>query len=92
MTAPGPPPSHRTVVANISLSLDGRVAGPGGGYDMGWIVPHALSDGARTHAEHHAVPGAGRRWRPPVRRHFRELVLVTDGNDAHRQRRDLSAL
>jgi dihydrofolate reductase len=39
----------RTVVANISLSLDGRVAGPGGDYDMGWIVPHAVSDGARDH-------------------------------------------
>ena len=40
---------HRTVVANISLSLDGRTAGPGGEYDMGWIVPHAITDGARNH-------------------------------------------
>jgi len=40
---------QRTVVANISLSLDGRVAGAGGPYDMGWIVPHAVSDGARDH-------------------------------------------
>ncbi|MET7606491.1 dihydrofolate reductase family protein [Streptomyces avermitilis] len=40
---------HRTVVANISLSLDGRVTGPGGEYDMGWIVPQALTDGARSH-------------------------------------------
>jgi len=40
---------HRTVVANISLSLDGRTAGPGGEYDMGWIVPHAVTDGARDH-------------------------------------------
>lgn len=39
----------RTVVANISLSLDGRVTGPGGEYDMGWIVPHAITDGARNH-------------------------------------------
>jgi dihydrofolate reductase len=39
----------RRVVANISLSLDGRVAGPGGEYDMGWIVPHAITDGARDH-------------------------------------------
>lgn len=39
----------RTVVANISLSLDGRTSGPGGEYDMGWIVPHAVSDGARDH-------------------------------------------
>ncbi|MFT3891162.1 MAG: dihydrofolate reductase family protein [Anaerolineales bacterium] len=40
---------HRTVVANISLSLDGRTAGPGGEYDMGWIVPHAITNGARDH-------------------------------------------
>lgn len=39
----------RTVIANISLSLDGRVCGPGGPYDMGWIVPHALTDAARQH-------------------------------------------
>jgi dihydrofolate reductase len=41
--------TKRTVIANISLSLDGRIAGPGGEYDMSWIVPHAVSDGARTH-------------------------------------------
>jgi dihydrofolate reductase len=40
---------RRTVVGNISLSLDGRVSGAGGPYDMGWIVPHAVSDGARDH-------------------------------------------
>jgi dihydrofolate reductase len=40
---------NRTVIANISLSLDGRTAGPGGEYDMGWIVPHAISNGARDH-------------------------------------------
>ena len=39
----------RTVVGNISLSLDGRVAGPGGDYDMGWIVPHAVTDASRSH-------------------------------------------
>src|SRR6185503_5276049 len=39
----------RTVVANISLSLDGRVTGPAGEYDMGWIVPHAITDAARDH-------------------------------------------
>src|SRR4029453_3607019 len=42
-------PQLRTVVANIALSLDGRTTGPGGEYDMGWIVPHALSEGARAH-------------------------------------------
>jgi len=41
--------SQRRVVANIALSLDGRITGPGGEYDMGWIVPHALSAGARAH-------------------------------------------
>jgi dihydrofolate reductase len=40
---------HRTVIANISLSLDGRTSGPGGEYDMGWIVPHAITDAARDH-------------------------------------------
>jgi dihydrofolate reductase len=39
----------RTVVGNTSLSLDGRVTGPGGEYDMGWIVPHAITDTARQH-------------------------------------------
>jgi dihydrofolate reductase len=39
----------RTVVANISLSLDGRTNGAGGDYDMSWIVPHAVTDGARDH-------------------------------------------
>jgi dihydrofolate reductase len=37
----------RTVIANITVSLDGRTTGPGGDYDMGWIVPHAVTDGAR---------------------------------------------
>jgi dihydrofolate reductase len=49
MTAASNEPTDRTVVANISLSLDGRVSGPGGEYDMSWIVPHALTDGAREH-------------------------------------------
>jgi dihydrofolate reductase len=40
---------NRRVVANIALSLDGRVNGPGGDYDMGWIVPHAVTDAARDH-------------------------------------------
>jgi hypothetical protein len=35
MTTQSRPASARTVVGNISLSLDGRVAGPGGEYDMG---------------------------------------------------------
>jgi dihydrofolate reductase len=41
--------SGRRVVGNISLSLDGRATGPGGDYDMGWIVPHAISDGSKDH-------------------------------------------
>jgi dihydrofolate reductase len=39
----------RRVVANIALSLDGRVNGSGGDYDMSWIVPHAITEGARDH-------------------------------------------
>ena len=39
----------RTVIGNISLSLDGRVSGPGGMYDMSWIVPHAITNAARDH-------------------------------------------
>jgi dihydrofolate reductase len=42
-------PAARTVTGNISLSLDGRLHGPGGEYDMGWIVPHALTDESRDH-------------------------------------------
>ena len=49
MTAASNKAAGRTVVANISLSLDGRVNGQGGDYDMSWIVPHAVTDGARDH-------------------------------------------
>lgn len=41
--------TNRIVIGNITLSLDGRIHGPGGEYDMGWIVPHAVSDVARDH-------------------------------------------
>ncbi|WP_143590690.1 dihydrofolate reductase family protein [Thermoactinospora rubra] len=41
----------RTVIGNITLSLDGRVNGTGGDYDMGWIVPHAVSRAGRTGLE-----------------------------------------
>jgi dihydrofolate reductase len=45
------PQAHRPrrVVANVAVSLDGRVNGPGGEMDMSWVVPHAVSDGARDH-------------------------------------------
>lgn len=49
MRATGNQAAGRTVIGSISLSLDGRVAGPGGEYDMSWIVPHATTDGAREH-------------------------------------------
>ncbi|WP_433730025.1 dihydrofolate reductase family protein [Nocardia sp. CA-129566] len=42
-----PDTTTRRVVANISLSLDGRTNGSGGDYDMSWIVPHAVTDAAR---------------------------------------------
>jgi dihydrofolate reductase len=41
--------SNRRVVANISLSLDGRTTGVGGDYDMSWIVPHAVTEAGRDH-------------------------------------------
>jgi dihydrofolate reductase len=37
----------RRVVGNISLSLDGRVTGPGGDHDMSWVARHAVTDAAR---------------------------------------------
>ena len=39
----------RKVTANFTLSLDGRVNGAGGDFDMSWIVPHAITEGARDH-------------------------------------------
>jgi dihydrofolate reductase len=39
----------RRVTANIMLSLDGRVNGVGGDFDMGWIVPHAITETSRDH-------------------------------------------
>lgn len=41
--------ARRTVTANITLSLDGRISGPGGEYDMSWIVPHATTPKSRDH-------------------------------------------
>lgn len=41
--------TDRHVVANISLSLDGRTTGPGGEYDTGWVAPHAVIDRSRDH-------------------------------------------
>jgi len=46
----------RSVVGSISLSLDGRVTGPAGEYDMGWIVPHAITDAARDHLVSVTIP------------------------------------
>ena len=40
-------PPGRTVVANVSVSLDGYATGPGGEADMSWVARHALSDQAR---------------------------------------------
>lgn len=39
----------RRVVANMSLSLDGRYARPGDSQDMGWVMPYAHTDVARNH-------------------------------------------
>ncbi|WP_433163999.1 dihydrofolate reductase family protein [Kribbella sp. CA-247076] len=39
----------RKVVGNISLSLDGRITGRNGAGDMGWVVPHAVTETSRDH-------------------------------------------
>lgn len=44
-------PPRRQVVASFVLSLDGRVNGPDGEFDMGWVVPHATSPTANAHFE-----------------------------------------
>src|SRR5262249_23632725 len=36
----------RRVVAQISMTLDGRVSGPGGAYDMELVAGHATTDAA----------------------------------------------
>jgi dihydrofolate reductase len=41
--------TSRRVVANISLTLDGRYAGPGGPQDLGWVMPYAVTDVSRDH-------------------------------------------
>ena len=48
--------TKRNVVANISLTLDGRVSGPGGDYDQAWVVPHAMSAGALAHMTRVTAP------------------------------------
>jgi dihydrofolate reductase len=55
--------TFRRVVAEIVVSLDGRVNGAGGEYDMSWIIPHAISDTSRdrtagfTHSSTTALVG-----------------------------------
>ncbi|HEX4814918.1 MAG TPA: dihydrofolate reductase family protein [Nonomuraea sp.] len=39
--------SERKVFANMSVSLDGRITGPGGLHDMAWIGPHATTEQSR---------------------------------------------
>jgi hypothetical protein len=39
--------TRRTVVGNISLSLDGRVTGRSGDSDMSWVAQHAISNASR---------------------------------------------
>lgn len=43
--------SQQRVVADFMLSLDGRINGPGGEFDMGRILPHATSPVARAHLQ-----------------------------------------
>lgn len=49
------PQQSRKVVGNISLSLDGQIHGRGGDYDMGWIIPHAVTETSRHHLTHVAM-------------------------------------
>lgn len=49
MTLQSKPAGSRIVIGSFSLSLDGRISGPGGEYDMGWIVPHAITNAARDY-------------------------------------------
>ncbi|WP_072313406.1 dihydrofolate reductase family protein [Agrococcus sp. Marseille-P2731] len=37
----------RTVVFNMTVSMDGRITGPAGEGDMEWVVPHVLEDVVR---------------------------------------------
>jgi dihydrofolate reductase len=39
----------RTVVTNMTVTLDGRYHGPQGPQDMGMVMPYALGDTARAH-------------------------------------------
>lgn len=39
----------RRVITNLSLTIDGRYAGPGGPQDIGWVMPYAVTDVARDH-------------------------------------------
>ncbi|CAM3329145.1 Bacterial bifunctional deaminase-reductase C-terminal domain-containing protein [Stackebrandtia soli] len=41
--------SGRRVVTNMSLSLDGRYAGPIDPLNMNWVMPYAVTDVARDH-------------------------------------------
>lgn len=41
--------SGRKVVAHITVSMDGRTAGPQG--DLGWLIEHAIYDQTRAHFE-----------------------------------------
>ena len=41
----------RTVVFNMTISLDGRITGPDGNDDMGWVVPHVFSDEVRDYLD-----------------------------------------
>jgi dihydrofolate reductase len=37
----------RTVVFNMTISLDGRITGPSGENDMEWLLPHVFEDVVR---------------------------------------------
>jgi hypothetical protein len=69
-------PRQRTVVADIALSLDGRVTGPGGEYDGSWVVPRALTWCAVRTADPAAMAGQGGALSP---RNCRAVGSLTTG-------------
>ncbi|WP_162564377.1 MULTISPECIES: dihydrofolate reductase family protein [Microbacterium] len=41
--------SARRIIANIIVTIDGRITGPDGPADMMWVIPHSSTDEIRDH-------------------------------------------
>ena len=59
------------MIGAVSMTLDGRMTGPGGDQDVGWVEPYALSDEVRGHRE---------------RLHASATAVLMDGEDSERFR------